>query len=66
MAWSTTLHGDPGSSIGTAVTMTAIGVFSAGPVLVCWLAVARGRVRDWGAGEPPTAPVPDEPLVRSA
>jgi hypothetical protein len=65
MAWSTTLHSDPGSTTGTALTMTAIGLISAGPVLICWLAVARGRARVRGTGEPP-APVPDEPLVRYA
>lgn len=45
MAWSTTLHGDPGSTVGTALAMTAIGLGSAGPVLLAWAGVIRGRRR---------------------
>ena len=41
MAWSTTLHGDAGSSVATALTMTAIGLISAGPVLLAWAGVVR-------------------------
>jgi len=41
MAWSMTLHGDPGASIGTAVAMTAIGLVAATPGVLCWVAVLR-------------------------
>jgi len=43
MAWSNRWHGDTGSTLGTAVTMTFIGVLTAVPAIVCWTAVAAGR-----------------------
>jgi hypothetical protein len=40
MAWSNQWHGDPGSTLGTAVAMTFIGVLTAVPAIVCWTYVA--------------------------
>jgi hypothetical protein len=41
MAWSTTLHGDPGSTAGTATAMTVIGIGTALPAVVWWTAAGR-------------------------
>ncbi|WP_157943898.1 hypothetical protein [Blastococcus atacamensis] len=42
MAWSNNWHGDPGSTPGTAMAMTFIGVLTAVPAIVCWTAIAGG------------------------
>jgi hypothetical protein len=47
MAWSTTLHGDTGSTVATAVTMSVIGLGSAVPAVLCWTAVLRTG-QAWG------------------
>jgi hypothetical protein len=49
MAWSTTAHGDAGSTVWTAVLMTLVGLVSASPALVCWLAFARSGDRRYGS-----------------
>jgi hypothetical protein len=46
MAWSTTLHGDPGSTTGSALVMTGIGLLSASPAAVCWTGTVRAGRRE--------------------
>ncbi|MGX5654783.1 hypothetical protein ACWKWC_08445 [Geodermatophilus nigrescens] len=41
MAWSNTVHGDPGSTVGTALTMTGIGVVTVLPAVLCWAGFLR-------------------------
>jgi hypothetical protein len=43
MAWSTTLHGVPGATAGTALAMTVIGIGTALPAVLWWPAVASAR-----------------------
>jgi len=43
MAWSMTVHDDAGATTGTAMTMTAIGLGTAAPAVVCWTAHLRAQ-----------------------
>jgi hypothetical protein len=60
MAWSTTVHGDAGATVGTAVTMTVIGLGTAAPAVLCWTGVLRVN-REAAAG-----PAADIPVDRQA
>jgi hypothetical protein len=66
MAWSTTLHRDPGATVGSALLMTGVGALSAAPGLVCWSAWVRSARRDRRAAlRAPTFPAA-VPLPRAA